>query len=398
MLQPRASCFAFSPDDALLAWCEGPEGRAVHVTELATMRTVTTLDGATVRALHWSSPETLRVLRQTGVDATMHAHAIPDGGEVATVALPRIGYWPMFSASHDGHVALVSREWWRWDHTERASVNAWILRGEAGDVVEHVDPFARVKPRGFAPSGNARYAMSPDGARLAIVLDTLTERTRPAALPSRVFFIALQSGEVDTHALSTDDHAELLRWVAPSRILVVFKVYGRPGSMLLIDDAGREREAARWSSPDAFCEGELALHPERDRVAFMLHRRAWGEFLCDAATVALPGREGASPIERIQLSSQEWLPDEKHLYGGVAWNAHGELLTLSVEAPDEAVLSRHDATERRVREVARFTLTGGRPHRLTLTTSPCGTRALARWNSDDTPVGEGFRHVAHIGL
>lgn len=74
-LSPTAPFFAVSPDDAHLAWCEAPDHRSVHVTELATMRTVTTLVGAPASALHWSSPETLRVLRQTGHDATMHAMA-----------------------------------------------------------------------------------------------------------------------------------------------------------------------------------------------------------------------------------------------------------------------------------------------------------------------------------
>ena len=158
------------------------------------VRCASRLPSGAVCALHWSSPETLRVLRQTGVDATMHAHAVPDGGEVATVALPSIGQGATFSASRSGATS---------------------------------------------------------------------------------------------------------------------------------------RGVGATPCPTASTRGSCGA------------RRA---------------------------------------------------------TPDEAVIARHDSTERRVCEVARFTPSGVRPHRLTLTASRCGTRAIARWHSDDVSPGWRFRRVAHIAL
>lgn len=395
-LRTRVRRHAFSPDDAHLAWCEGLDERTVHVTELATMRTVASLEGAAVRALHWSSPETLRVLRQTGTDATLHAHAVPDGGEVATVALPAVGLWPILRASRDGQVALVCRESWTWDHAP--SVAAWVLRGERGDEVSRLDPLALVTPRRFAASGSALFALSPDGERLAVVLNTGTSPEPTGALASRVFFVSLR-GEVDTHALTTLDRASLVRWIAPSNILAAFENSRGEGAMLCIDAQGREREAARWSRPDELLRGGFDLHPDRSRAVFTLRHATWEDFSCHAATLTLPSAAAPrAPFARVELSRQEWTADARPLDGGACWDARGDLVTLSVTASDEALLARHDAPDGAARVLARFALTGPRPRRLALRASPLRTNVLATWQTAEGSDDVSFRGLARIAL
>ncbi len=396
MLTPATGAFAFSPDDARLAWVEG-DG-AVRVTELDSSRTVATLDGDRVSALEWTSPETLRVLRRAGGDATLHVHALPDGGELARVALPGVGVRPLSIASSvGGRAALVGRESWGWPPSRQPEVT-WLVRGELGESVTRFDPYALAEAGLRERIHVIRCAMNPDGGALAVASGAAGPGAGNAA---RVAFVDVATGSSTAHALPERADPTVVSWVSPSRVLVASLDAKDLTVIETIDALGERVEVARLAPLEmTHYDAPLDLHPDRGRFVIEIERlrERRGDAIL-AAVLRIP-EPGAPPVKRelILLSESSSGDRPTRRGGGACWDAAGRLIVLTHPRPGEARLTRRDHASSSPHTLAHFALTGERPHELSLHPSPRRTRAAAAWLTLDRGPAERVRRLALIEL
>jgi hypothetical protein len=399
--------FAFSPDDAHLAWTTHDEAREVTVTEVATGRTVAWFNGASVCALHWASGETLRVLRRKGADATLHAHAIPDGGELARVDLPAVGAMRVtLDASADGRTALVGNaarsDWLLSRHAQRR----YLVRGELGEEVSPIDPFVLTDPDARARPRSARYALSPDGDAVAVVYGATlgTSRSSPRArLPAAdaaTAFLDLRTRTASARAIAEAADPRCVRWVSPSGVLVAYVDDADRTALYRVDAAGEAFLIARL---EASLRGDepMEVHPDRTRVLLRAERVSEGRRLRQrslAMVLPLPAERGppvqAEVVELGSATRSSSAPSS----GGACWDRGGRLLTLTQVGSREAHVARRETAKAAPSAVVQFALIGAEPHDLALAVSPRGTRALATWRTLDRGEADPVTRMALIAL
>jgi hypothetical protein len=370
---------AFSPDETHLAWSDGSAPGLVRVTELSSSRTVVSFTGAPVSALHWASPETLRVVRHTAPDATLTLHAVPDGGTLATFALPGVGPWPpALDASADGSLAVLGRA----TMLTAAPSALWFVGGAHADEVMRVDPFERVTMALRERWRTARWALNPDGTSLAFALGSARSAgdAGPSAAP-HVVVTDLDARTTTVHAITDEGDPTLLRWTSPTRLIAALLDASGATLVHAIETHGPQSRVARLS-PSHLLRGDAAVdvHPDRDRLLLGVLCRSNGLTRPREAvvTVSLAPTDTPATPRIVTLTRDDLTPST--LAGAACWSASGD--TLAIAHPEsDAVPRRADEAVSSAREIARVALTGARPQRFALRPSARHAFTAATWFS-----------------
>jgi len=380
VLTPAVGAFAFSLSERYLAWVEGPDMRAVQVTELPSMRTVCTLEGADFLALSWADDETLRVVRSERERVVVSRHAVPDGGALGTVSLPRDGLTTTVQTSADGRVTLIrSVSYVRSGDAPRA-----FLVGAAGD--DDVAPLALLHPR-IETARDRRAApidcvQSPDGRVVAV----LHQQSGPPWNASLWF--AAPHARPSPPTPFSEGYARLLGWVSPSRVIVLHRLAG--GDALVVVDRDGTSSRATMISAASPIDGSLDLHPERDQVLLCVRVDGNGRY----RTLALRARLDGSTPEAITLSEGRVLGDGGVRDGGACWDRDGAILSLTQSPPGVANLTRRPAVTATGARLAHFKLIGERPVDLALAPSPRRERFVMTWKCFDRGPADPVRRMA----
>ncbi len=403
-LIPSVHTWAVSPDDAWIAWTERQREREVHVTELSSWRTVTSLPGAPILALRWTSPSTLIALRSAQRHATLHAYAIPDGGELSRATLSDVGFQGgEIDASADGRTMLIgalTRNGWL--GAREAVREVYLVRGELCDDVARIDPFDVAGPRSALPGWLGRCALSPDGHGIAVALSP----AKPAAgAPTSageasMTFISLTTRAVRAHALREAGNPTHLLWVSPTSVVAAFVDDQWSTGLHRIDEEGACSLVTRLDRNDRLRTGpSLKLHPDRARMLTIVERAADRQrtnVRCLAMVVGL-STGGAAQSEILGLSRERNL-SLRDRSGGACWDTEGRLLTLTQPRAGEAHLARRDVVLTPPHNLAQFAIPGETPHALSLSVSPRASLALAAWRVGVNDVGDTAKRIAIVSL
>lgn len=398
LLVPEAGAAEFSPDDAYLAWVDGLAPTIVHVTEVATMRSVATLHGGRVAALGWRGADTLCVFQHLDGEAWMRAHAIPDAGVVAKVRLPWVRGWMRVQTSGDTRSALVT--WPRSLALGVVSLGACVLRGDRLESAREVD-LAAIPA--LAPEGGAAFvevALSPDG-------DTVAIGGRDAR-GRRALWCAFASCEGEVRARVTipwGTTPAMVTWVDARQVLTMWgnaSAAGRETILARVDVAGEVARVATCGQEFLFPSPvAIDLDPARARAVVIARVSSPSREATRALAIPCDTEgEATRTIPSIELSRQATLAaGQQPLGGGACWDAHGHLVTLAPVTRVEARLSRRASPDDTAHAELHFALTGASPRALTLTPSPTRRHALARWETRDRGEGvETSRRLALLAL
>lgn len=390
-LVPEVGAWVIAPDERWFAWA-APSSREVQVTDLTSMRTLLSLSGEVVAALHAPSHDTLWVLRRKGPDATLHVHAVPDGGEVSRVALPNVGVWNVtIQASIDGRTAVIGKPVRGTFNGRMVSAN-YLLRGEGLEEVTPLDPFTLLG--GNVRELSAQYVLDPDGRSLAIAHATLGG-TNPR---TRVSLLELASRRVTEVATVEDPVPRHVHWISSSRVLLVANAEHQRTSLYAVDV---ERGATRFAQLSALdhlrFERGVAVHPDRDRALLVVERARDRNGSSTRSVAMVCSLAGSSPPALLGLASDKG-PIGTARYGGACWDRAGRLLTATSPTPREAHIALRDSVSEAPRAVAHIPLHGASPHLLALSLSPRGALAVVTWSTLDRGVAEAVRRLALIIL
>jgi hypothetical protein len=403
-LVPEVHAWAVSPDDAWIAWTEHRRDHVVHVTEISSWRTVVTLPGAPTAALRWTSPSTLVTLRRAHRNATLHAYAIPDGGEVAQSLLADVGTQRgEIDASADGGVMLIgalTRDGWLDGRASSRSI--YLVRGELCDDVSRVDPFDLALSGSASLDHQGRCALSPDGRAIAVVRSA----PKPSAGdtidvgPSSVSFLSLATGAIRTYAVRDAGTPTHLVWASPTSVVAAF-LDERWGTVLYrLHEVGGRDLVTRFDRNDRIRpEASLDLHPDRGRVLVTVERATDRE-RSNVRSVALVvglSTDGTAQTETLGLGRDRG-PSSRDRSGGACWDAKGRLLTLTHPRPGEGLLARRDAVLVPPENLAEVPLDGASPQALSLAVSPRASLALASWRAPLNDVGDTAKRLAIVSL
>ncbi|MFO0609690.1 MAG: hypothetical protein U0324_41415 [Polyangiales bacterium] len=381
-LTPAVGVWAFSPSERYFAWVEGPDQRAVHVTELPSLRTVCELRGQDFLALSWCDEETLRVVRGERDKIVASRHAVPDGGGLGAVTVPRDGLTTSVQASADGRVVLIrATTLARAGDAPRA-----FLVGAAGDddvtTVTLAHPHVEV-PR-HARVTSIDCTLSPDGR----VVAALHQHSR--SLWNASLWFAAPHAPPSTPTPFTSGNARVLGWVSPSRVLLSGEAAeGDELAAMLVERDGffHCAPALATGSPLA---GSFDLHPQRDRFLLGARRVRGGRY----QTLALCARVGDTRAEAITLSDGRAVGDGGLFDGGACWGRDGAIVTFTQSPPGVANLTRRESMRGPGHRLAHFKLIGERPVDLALTASPHRERFLMTWRSFDRGPADPVRRLA----
>lgn len=379
-LTPAVGHWAFSPSERYLAWVEGPDMRAVQVTELPSMRTVCTLEGADFLALSWADDETLRVVRREREKVVVSRHAVPDGGALGAVSVPRDGLSITVQTSADGRVTLIRSV----RYAKPGDAPRAFLVGAAGD--DDVTALALLHPRiEIAQDWRATSidcVQSPDGR----VVAALQQKSIPPHDAS-LWFAAPHTRPSSPTPFSEGSLC-LLGWVSPSRVLVSHSL-ADGGALVAVDRDGALFRAATFATARPIA-ASLDLHPERDRLLLCASQLGSGRYRTLALCVRL---DGAAP-EVITLSAGRVLGDGGVRDGGACWDRDGAIVTLTQSPPGVANLMRRPTVAATGARLAHFKLIGERPVDLALAPSPRRERFAMTWKCFDRGPADPVRRLA----
>ncbi|MFO0648191.1 MAG: hypothetical protein U0326_18275 [Polyangiales bacterium] len=403
-LIPSVHMWALSPDDAWIAWTERQREREVHVTELSSWRTVTTLAGGSVVALRWTSPSTLIALRSAQRHATLHAYAIPDGGELSRSTLADVGFQGgEIDASADGRAMLIgalTRNGWL--GAREAVREVYLVRGEFCDDVARIDPFDVAGPRSALPGWQGRCALSPDGHGIAVALSPAKPASGASSneAEATMTFISLTTRAVRSYALLEAGNPTHLLWVSPTSVVAAFLDDQWSTGLHRVDEEGARALVTRLGRNERLRAGpSLKLHPDRARMLAVVERatdRQRMNVRSVAMVVGLP-LGGAAQSEILGLSRDRG-PSWRDRSGGACWDGEGRLLTLTQPRANEAQVSRRDAVLTPPHTLAQFAFPGETPHALSLSVSPRASLALAAWRVGLNDVGDTAKRIAIVSL
>lgn len=403
-LIPSVHTWAVSPDDAWIAWTERQREREVHVTELSSWRTVATLAGAPVVALRWTSPSTLLALRSAQRHATLHAYAIPDGGELSRSTLSDVGAQGVeIDASTDGRAMLIgalTRNGWL--GAREAVREVYLVRGELGDDVARIDPFDVAGPRSALPGWQGRCALSPDGHGIAVALSPAKPPSgaSSSASDASMTFVSFATRSVKTHPLAERGDPTHLLWVSPTSVIAAFLDDQWSTGLHRVTEDGAGSLVTRLDRNDRLRAGpSIKLHPDRARMLTVVER-ATDRQRTNVRSVAMVlglSTDGTAQTEILGLSRDRNLWSRDHS-GGACWDGDGRLLTLTLPRAGELNLARRDAVRAPSHNLAQFALPGAWPHALSLSVSPRATLALAAWRVSINDVADTAKRIAIVSL
>jgi hypothetical protein len=380
MLTPAVEAFALSPGGRYLAWVEDPPKAVVHVTELASLRTVYSLQHAGAFALLWQGEEVLRVFDAVGRRVTATRHAVPDGGTLGVATMPRESMKVDVHSSCDGRVSMVTSSFnvgWRRP--------LWLV-GVGGDDAVAPVPLDDV-PQGLPshlPLAGVDCALSPDGHRLVLVVQRSLQG-------STVRFMSVE-GQCLSEASCPMANGTPLGWLSPTEVLFQGVPHDDRAALVRVALDGTCTALATFPSTEGF--EWVGLHPERDRVLLRrLHPMKNGY----ERTVAVCLVPTTGAVALLTLSHGR-LPSYVGLDGGVCWTTTGEFLTLTQSPPGVAHLTRREVPGAPGRRLATFGLPGERPHGLALTASSEGTRFVATWHTFDRGPLDAVRRLALLDV
>lgn len=391
-LIPAVGAWTLAPDDGWIAWTEAAASREIHVTDLSSMRTALTLSGVGLAALHAPSPDTLWVVRRKGQDATLHVHAVPDGGEVSRVSLPNLGVWNVvIQASFDGRTAMIGKAV-RGTFDGRMVSTNYLLRGDGLEEVTPLDPFALLGAN--ARELSAQYVLDPDGRSLAIAHAALV-----GANPrTHVSLLELASRRVTQVAIVEAPVPRHLHWISSSRVLLVANAEHQRTSLFSVDvEQGATRFAQLSALDHIRFERGVAVHPDRDRALLVVERARDRNGSSTRSVAMVCSLAGSSPPALLGLASDKG-PVGTARYGGACWDRAGRLLTATSPTPREAHIALRDSVSEAPRAVTHIPLHGASPHLLALSLSPRGALAVVTWNTLDRGEAEAVRRLALVIL
>ena len=318
---------ALSPDDR---WVAVAAGDTVRVVDPHDGRIALTVRGRAVTGLAWLSPELLLVLRtgeRFGVRAVVHA--IPDGGALASVALPemnaRTSALSTPAPSPDGAVSAVLVGPARWHGGDRTKLRrrlGYVLQGPTWEVASTFDPDAVTGLHPLPLSRPGVAALSPDGHELVAWLG---EPVPVGADPQPGHLVGLdrttgrlrwrtRAGRSVDALVGCDAACWLLRGAAPFS----------PGEVLLVDtaapsvlyDTADDPLAAQGAWPGG--APHVDLHPDRTRVVvagFRTPAEGTPEALLAVLDVTHGLRRGAWPVplRGVTALCAAWLGDDDAL-------------------------------------------------------------------------------------
>lgn len=374
-LTPAVGPWAFSPSERYLAWAEGLEHRAVHVTELPSMRTVCEIAAPDVASLSWVGDEVLRVVRRDRDRVVVARHGVPDGGELGSASVPRDGFVTGVQASADGRVALL----YATGYAPKGAPARAFLVGAAGDdeasALPLTHPRVPVSARSLQPVFHC--SLSPDGRAVAVCQ---IEAIGGGAL----WFAAVGGASSESVALPMG--TSLLGWLSPTRVLLHTLAEG--GALLVADRDGScaPLTKARVGAP---VDGAFDLHPERDQLLLCVQGVVGSR---DRTLALCVGVDGAAPTA-IRLSaigaSDGGLRD-----GGACWDPQGAVVTLTQSPRGVANLTRRHTVRGPGARLAHFKLIGEGPVDLALAASPGRERFAMTWRSFDRGPSDPVRRLA----
>lgn len=379
-LTPAVGHWAFSPSERYLAWVEGPDMRAVQVTELPSMRSVCTLEGADFIALSWADDDVLRAVRGEREKVVVSRHAVPDGGMLGEASVPRDGLTTTVQTSADGRVMLIrSASYARPGDAPRAF---WV--GAAGD--DDVASLALLHPRielaRHRRAAPIDCAQSPDGRVVAVL------HQQPAPPWNAALWFASPHAPPSRPTPLSEGYARLLGWVSPSQVLVLHSLADGV-AVVAVDRDGALSRAATITAASPL-EASLDLHPERDQFLLCASRLGHGRYRTLALCVRL---DGAAP-EIITLSEGRALGDGGVRDGGACWGRDGAVVTLTQSPPGVANIMRRPTLTATGARLAHFKLIGERPVDLALAPSPRRERFAMTWKCFDRGPADPVRRLA----
>ncbi len=374
MLTPAVGCFAFSPSERYLAWVEGPDMRAVQVSELPSMRTVCTLAGSDFFALSWVGDEVLRVVRADRDRIVVTRHAVPDGGALGVAAVPRDSLTMQAQSSADGRVVLIRQAHFR--QSQRTS-RAFLVGARSDDAVTELSLLDPRMPSGPDARAQVDCALAPDGHRVGIVF-----HGAPRADP-RVSFVTGGGDRVAEVPLERGD-VQVIGWVSPTALLL------HVGTALVRAELDGT-SALVTPVPALTSLDDFDLHPERGQILHCVRSIESGRH----RTLAL--RVGLTPSAPDFISlSEARAPDGATRDGGACWDRDGGIVTLTQSPRGVANLMRRPTAVSASVRLAHFKLIGEHPVDLALTASPRRDHFIAAWRCFDRGPADPVRRLALV--
>lgn len=391
---------AGSPDDRYLAFCpahgdaqQDRTARAVRCVDLATGHAVLELDAGTpVGALAWVAPDVLWVVREHEFrpqDATVIAYAVPDGGELGRVRLPRIcAYGFDVSASLAAATALVMPTGWlRGSEAEARARLGYVLRSDSLEIVRAIEPRRTREALGLPSRPHGVAALSPDGARIAlcsdgvVVRDGLPDRPQAWIDPGDLVTIDWASGKSRQGPGAPEFVPTRVLWTGRSTVVVGggdgLLVSDLEGGRVVFDTTEGLDGGPGWTQFDS----TLELPTDRSRLLVVglapgerYAARRLGVFrVIDLATGVIARSESVD-TEADKAMGATWLDDDS-------------IVVLSCKGSMVAHLGPWDPARRAAAPARSIVLTGRHVNRARVERSPAGRHLVVSWR----PLGGGQR-------
>lgn len=393
-LRAECSAWSLSPDDQWIAWAEASPDEAgqmgVWCAEVSSGRVVFEKRGRPVKALAFTSPEALLVVRDDDrIRARAVLYAVPDGGVLGSVSLDALpGQRCKIEVARGAPVALVAPVSW---HALPRANNparrlAHVLRTDPLEAIGAYDPDETGAVPRVPEVRMAVASLSPDGHRLIVWLGA----------PSVNGILGVDAGTVLSHdwtkrrdtRLATAAHlVRELAWMGPQTLVMRSAVgdeLAHRGDLDVLDLARPELlfSTVGEDLPDGWLSGRstVDVHPDRERLVITgrvatgaAGAKAWRSYVREV----VPG-EALSRAPREVTSNAAvamgaaWLPTG---HEGVA------LLRARTQREGEIVRLRtiDGALDRTPVTVA---FTGKKPRSGALSRSAGGTMMVARWLVD----------------
>lgn len=384
--------WALSPDDQWIAWTESYPDTAdqwgVWCAEVSTGRVVFEKRGRAPKALAFTSPEQLLVVREeTRVRARAVLHAVPDGGVLGSLALDAV---PTLKCKIDvaqgAPVALVAPVVWHplARAREPARRLAYVLRTDALEVIAAYDPDASSALPRVPEMRMAVASLSPDGHRLLVW----------QGAPSVEGILGVDVGAVLSHDWTKGrdtrvvDGGHLVRevvWAGPDTAALRSAVgdeLEHRGDLDVVDLARGERvfTTAGEDLPSGWMSGRstVDVHPDRARLLVTgrnatggVGANAWRSFVREV----IPGESRAT--------EPCWVRTQAPVSQGAAWLPMASegvcLLRARTQREGEIVRLRTIDGEVDAETAVKIPFAGRKVSSGKLARSPGGTMLVARW-------------------
>ncbi len=418
-LRGEVGAYAFSPDGQWLAVSE-PFGDAmgqslVRVVEVETGRVAMSIRGREVAALAFASPEHLLVVRAADLGCRAVLHLVPDGGVVATVALPglrtarcRVSLATSWGGGVSPFALVTPLRWLGGDRRVTRRLHGAVLRLPSLEALASVDPDALPSQATLPHAPSAVATLSPDGDRVAMWVSAPQPRDALVHEEGALHLIdwaRAKDERVCVVGREVDDviAADASRWVLRSGHFSA-DIAGR-GDIAVVD-TGRGVVLHDTSIAAALDEAgsvgawaTVDLHPDRERVLVAGRAAAGGRVTARPTwegalrAVDVTGASRSRPAVMVKCKAQVAMSAVYEGEGDALWALTGKAATM-------AELTRWASLDERPAKDAptiALVLDGKKPRRGVLQ-RVVGTTLCARWSVDAEGVPKGYRKVTATRL